>query len=1189
MADFPQLRKWLLVLKEKLKEENEIPKILFGVPEGYKGLVLARKSRECSVYGGIHVHICLDDTGLSGLKESLSFFAPDCKVCALPAWDCLPYDRVSPNNEIVAQRIDALATLMKWREEKSKKPRVLLTTVNAVLQRVIPQTCLRDLKLDIVQGETIALEKLLNFLTANGYTRTDTVREAGEYAVRGGIVDLFPSGNEMPVRVDLFGDNVESLRFFDPLSQRSQEKVAGFSLRPATEYLLSEEMINRFRSGYRQHFGAVNIQQDPLYAAVSEGRKYNGMDHWLPLFYSGMQTVFDYVPEASLSLDFHTLNAAEERLNQIQDFYQARKTMETANREKSKQKKGEVFSGTIYHPLAPDALYLVKKEWEQLLSRFEAEQFSPFSGPELERSHFQTAGAVKGRNFADIRALQDGDVIGALKTHLQNLIISGKKCIITAYSNGARERLKALLGSAGIDNIKICDNYDALKNLKYGQIALIVLGLETGFVNDDLAVLTEQDILGDRLTRQSKKRRKADQFLKEISSLNPGDLVVHVDHGIGRFEKLETLKADKVLHDCLQIIYNGGDKLYVPVENIDVLSRFGHDEGIVQLDRLGGAGWQARKAKVKKDLMRMAETLLAIAADRQLKHGEKLHADEKLYRKFVSRFPYPETEDQQKAIEETLESLNSDKPMDRLICGDVGFGKTEVALRAAYVAVMSAVQVAVIVPTTLLARQHTKTFKDRFAGTGLRIEQLSRLLPAKELKQIKDGMADGSVNIVIGTHALLSKTVKFAHLGLMIVDEEQKFGVKQKERLKEMKSDVHVLTMTATPIPRTLQLSLTGVKELSLIATPPVDRLAIRTFVLPFDPVVVREAILREFYRGGQIFYVCPRVSDLKDVEARLHELVPEVRTVTAHGQLAPTDLEDRMNAFYDGQYHVLLATNIIESGLDIPTANTMIIHRADMFGLAQLYQIRGRIGRSKVRAYAYLTYSPDKSLTANAQKRLEIMETLDNLGAGFQLASHDMDIRGAGNVLGEEQSGHIKEVGIELYQQMLEDAVAAAREGRGLEHAETQSEAWSPHINLGNSVLIPEEYIEDLNIRMSLYRRLGELKTKEHIEDFAAELIDRFGEYPPEVDNLMRIVEIKQLCLKAGIDKVEAGPKGIIIGFYKDNPPNLQGLVEWMAKRQGTVTLRADQKLAIVRHCEKPVQRVRGVHSLIRELAELH
>lgn len=1138
--------------------------VLFGCPEGQDARVLADMARNLSKTRKVLIHIALDDGAAMALRERLGFFANDIKTIFYPAWDCLPYDRVSPNAEIVAARVEALSNLLDWGRDEKYLPRVLITTVNAISQRTMPREALEQSAFSAKVGSRLKVNDLQDYLVANGYLRTDTVREHGEFAIRGGIIDIFPPGEDMPVRLDLFGDEVESIRAFDPATQRTEAKKDVFTLKPVTEFFLDSESIQRFRAGYRETFGAVT-GTDPLYEAVSEGRRYNGMDHWLPLFFEKMGTLFDYIPARSITFDQHAVQAAAERFAQISDFYEARRTLEQSLGKKGKKKDSDVsLSGTVYHALAPIKLYLTEEEFG--IYTKEAEEILPFGAP--EGSTQKDGDGRKGRDFADIRALPDGDLFGSLKTHLAQL---NRKTLIACYSEGSRDRLKGMMEHAGIQPMP----------------EMVILGLEHGFVADDLAVLSEQDILGDRLTRRASKKRKSDNFLTEVSSLNEGDLVVHVDHGVGRFDGLETLKAGGILHDCLRLIYDGGDKLFVPVENIEVLSRFGSDEGLSQLDKLGGAGWQARKAKVKKDLMIMAEGLLKIAAARQLRKGEKLSVERDLYDAFASKFPYQETDDQMKSILDVIHDLGSEQPMDRLVCGDVGFGKTEVALRAAYVAAMSGVQVAVVVPTTLLARQHYQNFSNRFAGTGIRVDQLSRLVSARDAKRTHEGLADGSVNIVVGTHAIFAKSTKFAHLGLVIVDEEQRFGVKQKERLKEIKADVHVLTLSATPIPRTLQMSLTGVKDMSLITTPPVDRLAIRTFVLPFDPLVIREAIMREHYRGGQTFYVCPRIGDMEDVENTLKELVPEVKVITAHGQMSPTDLEDRMTAFYEGQYDILLATNIIESGIDIPRANTMVVHRSDMFGLAQLYQIRGRIGRSKVRAYAYLTYEPTTKLTVQAQKRLEVIETLDTLGAGFQLASHDMDIRGAGNLLGEEQSGHIKEVGVELYQQMLEEAVAAARAGVDFDDLPS-SDTWSPTINLGTSVLIPELYVEDLGIRMSLYRRLADLENEADIESFAAELIDRFGSIPDEVENLLDIVRIKQMCRIANVEKVEAGPKGAVIGFRKDTPPNVPALMTWLQEMRGTVKLRPDQKLVAVKAWDSVESRVRGTQILMKQLADL-
>ena len=1164
-------------MAETAEKIEETQSVIYGTPEGQDARILAARAREIMPVDKVLVHIALDDTRVATLKELVSFFAPDVQVIEFPAWDCLPFDRVSPNAEIVAKRVGALTQMLAWQNEAKRYPRIVLTTINAATQRVMPQSSLKGASFIAQKGGRVDIGNLQEFMIQNGYNRTETVREPGEYAQRGGILDLFPPGYEQPLRLDLFGDEIESIRAFDPLTQRTQKDVPGFALQPVTEFFLHEDSIDRFRSGYREAFGVVR-GNDPLYEAVSEGRRYNGMEHWLPLFYESMDTLLDYAGDHDVTLDHHGRRAFNERLDQVRDFYQSRKTLEAAT--KGKKSKDVSLSGSVYHPLTVERLYIDEGEWSEVVSQ--ADLLSPFGEPGNEEQSVK-----KARDFADIRALPDGDVMGKLKTHLSSLASDKRKILIAAYSEGSLQRLQAMMEAVDIANIHVIQDSEQFKKQKPGEVGLTVLALEHGFTAPDLAVLTEADVLGDRLARKSSKRKKADNFLREVSALDEGDLVTHIEHGVGKFLELETLEAAGTLHDCLKIEYAGGDRLYVPVENIEVLSRFGADEGTVQLDKLGGAGWQARKARVKKDLMEMADKLLKIAANRTLKKTEPIEISKELYNEFAARFPYQETDDQDRAIDDTIKSMAGTHPMDRLVCGDVGFGKTEVALRAAYVAAMDGYQVAIVAPTTLLVRQHYQNFIKRFTGTNIRVEQLSRLVTGRQATAVKDGLRDGSVNIVIGTHALFGESIKFSNLGLLIVDEEQRFGVKQKERLKELKNNVHVLTLTATPIPRTLQMALTGVKEMSLITTPPIDRLAVRTFVMPMDMMIIREALLREHYRGGQSFYVCPRISDMEELEELLKEHVPEVKFISAHGQMPATDLEDRMSAFYDGQYDVLLATNIIESGIDIPTANTMIIHRADMFGLAQLYQIRGRIGRSKVRAYAYLTYPPNDLLNPQAQKRLEVMETLDTLGSGFQLASHDMDIRGAGNLLGDQQSGHIKEVGVELYQQMLEEAVAMAREGVSLDDL-PEEQGWSPTINVGTSVLIPETYVPDLGVRMSLYRRLTDLIEPEDIESFAAELIDRFGDLPEEVQNLLDIVAIKQLCKKAGVSSVEGGPKGAVIAFHNNVPPNVEGLMHWMTSKGGALKLRPDQKLVAIRHWDTPSKRVKGVRSLMKELAGL-
>jgi transcription-repair coupling factor (superfamily II helicase) len=752
--------------------------------------------------------------------------------------------------------------------------------------------------------------------------------------------------------------------------------------------------------------------------------------------------------------------------------------------------------------------------------------------------------------------------------------------VIASYSEGARERLTGLIEEEGLSEVVPITN---AKRIGKRGLHLVVWALEHGFETPDLTVISEQDVLGDRLVRSAKKRKRAANFLTETQSLSPGDLIVHVDHGVGRYTGMEVITAAGAAHECLLLDYAEQTKLYMPVENIELLSKYGHDEGL--LDRLGGGAWQAKKSRLKERIREMAEKLIRVAAERALRRAPVMEPPAGMWDAFSARFPYSETDDQLTAIDDIVDDLTSGNPMDRLICGDVGFGKTEVAMRAAFVSAMSGGQVAIVAPTTLLARQHFKSFSERFRGFPVEVRQLSRFVSKKDADATRDGMSRGTVDIVIGTHALLAKGIRFKNLGLLVIDEEQHFGVTHKERLKQMRTDIHVLTLTATPIPRTLQLSLTGVRDLSIIGTPPVDRLAIRTYVSEFDKITIREGLLREHYRGGQSFYVVPRISDLPEIEAFLQEHVPEVSYLVAHGQMAAGELDDRMNAFYDGKYDVLLATTIVESGLDIPTANTMVVHRADMFGLAQLYQIRGRVGRSKTRAYAYLTTKPRAKLTATAEKRLRVLGSLDTLGAGFTLASQDLDIRGAGNLLGEEQSGQMRDVGFELYQSMLEEAIAKIKSGQleGLSEADDQ---WAPQINLGVPVLIPENYVTDLDVRLGLYRRLSGLSTKVELEGFAAELIDRFGTLPREVNTLMLVVRIKSMCKKAGIAKLDGGPKGATIQFHNDKFASPMGLVDFIQNENGTAKVK-DNKIVVLRDWQKDSDKIKGAYAIARDLAE--
>ncbi len=1127
------------------------------------------------------LHVACDDARMARFAETLRFFHPEVECLTLPAWDCQPFDRASPDSAIVGRRMATLARLAEG--SPPAQGRIVITTVNALLQRLPPREAMTGARRVLRLGDRVALDDLVGFLEAGGYGRTGTVMEPGEFAPRGGLVDVFPPGAREPVRIDLFGDEIESLRHFDPFSQRSGATVGEVVLGPVGEVRLDASAIERFRAGYRELFGA-DMRDDPLYEAVCAGHRHPGFEHWIALFHERLETLGDYLPGAPVSLDPLVEEARAARLAAIADHYAARREGLGGGR--------TGIEAAIYRPVPPERTYLDEAGWEGLLAGRAVVEIAPFRVAEAPGRVVIDAGGRPARDFAEARADPSTNLFDAAATYLGQEAKAGRRVVIACYGAGSRDRLADLLRDHGAERLARVDGWAEAEALGPGEAGLAVLGIDRGFECADLVVLSEQDLLGERMARRARPRRRAaDAFIAEASSLAPGDLVVHADHGIGRFERLETLTLEDAPHDCLQLVYAGDDKLYLPVENIELLSRYGPGDGEVALDRLGSVNWQARRARLKERIREMAGDLLRVAAERNLRRAAALTPPEGLYDEFCARFPFVETEDQRRAIDDVLADLASGRPMDRLVCGDVGFGKTEVALRAAFVAAMNGRQVAVVVPTTLLCRQHFATFSERFRGLPLRIAQLSRLVAPKRAAEVRAGLADGRVDIVIGTHALLGKSIKFSDLGLLVVDEEQHFGVAHKERLKQLRADVHVLTLTATPIPRTLQLALSGVRELSLITTPPVDRLAVRTFIAPYDPVVVREAILREHLRGGQVFYVCPRIEDIDRLVARLRELVPEVRIAAAHGRLAGRELERIMSAFYDGAYDVLVSTAIVESGLDIPRANTLVVHRTHLFGLAQLYQLRGRIGRAKVRAYAYLTLPPRGGLTEAATKRLEVMHKLDSLGAGFNLASYDLDIRGAGNLLGAEQSGHIREVGLELYQQMLEDAVRELREsraGEGEEAARAADRSWTPQINLGGAVLIPEDYVADLGLRLALYRRLGTLETAADIDAFAAELADRFGPLPASVSHLLRIVGVKQLCRAAGVARLDAGAEGAVIAFHEDSFANPPGLIAYIGRAAAGIRLRPDHRLVIKRDWAGLDARLSGAEEILKSLADI-
>ncbi|QQA44840.1 transcription-repair coupling factor [Pelagovum pacificum] len=1133
-----------------------------GAPEGFDARLLLAEVDKTS---GPVIHVARDDKRLAAMQSALAFFAPSMPVITFPGWDCLPYDRVSPNADISASRMATLAALVHGMPERF----VLLTTINAATQKVPARETLREAAFHATVGSRIDEAALRSFLVRMGFTQAPTVMEPGDYAVRGGIIDIYPPGESGPIRLDLFGDTLDGARRFDAATQRTTEKLSQVELAPVSEVILDEAAITRFRQTYRIEFGAAG-SDDPLYEAVSAGRKHQGVEHWLGFFHEKLETLFDYLPGASVTLDDQSDAVRDSRWTMIEDAYETRRH--------ALGQKGRV--DTVYKPAAPSTLYLDDAGWTKAIGGRRVLQFSPL--PQATGPGVIDAGGRIGRSFAPERQQENISLFGALADHVRKKLEDGP-VLIASYSEGARERLSGLIEDEGlVETIHVSD----FTRVGKSGVHLAVWALESGFEGPlgegRVTVISEQDVLGDRLIRAPKRRRRAENFLTETQSLTPGDLVVHVDHGVGRYHGLEVVTAAGAAHECLVLEYAEQSKLYLPVENIELLSRYGHEEGL--LDKLGGGAWQAKKARLKERIREMAERLIRVAAERALRTAPVLTPPDGMWEQFLARFPYTETDDQLTAIEQVLEDMEAGSPMDRLICGDVGFGKTEVAMRAAFVAAMSGVQVAVVAPTTLLARQHAQSFRERFRGFPIKVRSLSRFVGQKEASETRTGMTSGDVDIVVGTHALLAKSIKFRNLGLLIIDEEQRFGVGHKERLKQLRTDVHVLTLTATPIPRTLQLSLSGVRELSIIGTPPVDRLSIRTYVSEFDTITIREALLRERYRGGQSFFVVPRISDMPEMEQFLKDQVPECSYVTAHGQMAAGELDDRMNAFYDGKYDVLLATTIVESGLDIPTANTMVVWRADMFGLSQLYQIRGRVGRSKTRAYAYMTTKPRGRLTDLAEKRLRVLGSLDTLGAGFTLASQDLDIRGAGNLLGEEQSGQMREVGYELYQSMLEEQIAKIKSGeaQGL----VDDGQWAPQINLGVPVLIPEDYVPDLDVRLGLYRRLSDLTTKVELEGFAAELIDRFGKLPKEVNTLMLVVRIKAMCKKAGISHLDGGPKGATIRFHNDKYASPQGLVEFIQAQDGLAKVK-DNKIVVRRDWKNDADKIKGAFAVARDLAD--
>ena len=1132
--------------------------VLTKIPKDSQGFISAEISQNFNNCDKIF--IAQNDAEIEIINRQLRFFQPTENILNFYAFDCSPYDRASPKPQILASRIKTLYNLTSRIVDKNY---FIVTSINALMQKTIALNDIKNLGLFLQVKAKNSLNQISEFLINKGYTRQSNANSVGEFAVRGGIIDVVmqQAGDLIGYRIDFFGDEIESIKIFDPISQISQESVKNFEILPISEVLLNQKTIENFRQKYRQKFGASI--DDQFYQAISEGRSFDGVEHWLPMFYQeNLVSFFEYLKNPLIFFDEKIYNLSQERENLIHENYQAR--LQEKNHKNS----------TIYNAIEPNSLYFSASEISGQIAEKINIEFQTFESVKNDNSQRRIID-LEFKNIPDFALASrtnKQDVIELLKNFLQNY--STKKVAIAVLSEGFKDRLSRILLDYNL-SLNNLDNFVEFQKIKFGKIASFIFPTHFGFETSDFIIIGEQALFGEKIVRKKISKSASERLIEESLSINLGELIVHRDHGIGKFDGIHTISALGIKIDMIKIIYGGGDTLFVPVDNIHLISRYGAENSLVQLDRLGVAGWRNRRDKVRKKIKVAAEELLKIAASRQLKKAPIFVAETHFYDEFRAKFGFVETEDQMRAIEEVEQDLQKGTPMDRLICGDVGFGKTEVALRGSAI-VCKFAQVAIVAPTTLLVRQHYKNFCKRFEGTGVKIAQLSRLVGVSE------------ANIVIGTHALLQKNLKFHNLGLLIIDEEQHFGVAQKEQLKKFRTEIHVLTLSATPIPRTLQMSLAGVKDLSLIATPPIDRLSVRNFVMPYDSVIVREAVMREYNRSGKVFFVVPRVRDVEEMEPRLKIIFPELKIMHAHGQMNPSQLEEIMNDFIDGKIDVLLSTTIIESGIDISSANTMIIYKAEMFGLSQLYQLRGRVGRGKIRGYCYFMLDNKHKIADESRKKLEVMQNLDALGVGFSVASHDMDIRGSGNLLGDEQSGHVKETGVELYQQMLVETIEKIKNNEEFSTDDIESFDKNITIKLGISLLIPEDYMSDLSLRMSFYKKISYIKNTQDRENLINEMTDRFGKIPQEILNLFEVALLKNLCQKVGVENLEIAHDGFVVAFKNNKFAGAEKLMKMIFENKNKMRLVSGQKLLFVANYKTLEEKINCAHDILKKLQNL-
>ncbi|EHY78370.1 transcription-repair coupling factor [Stutzerimonas stutzeri ATCC 14405 = CCUG 16156] len=1099
--------------------------------------------------------VTADSQSAERLQEELAFFAPELPVLHFPDWETLPYDLFSPHQDIVSQRISALYQLPELSHG------VLVVPITTALHRLAPKRFLLGSSLVLDVGQKLDVEQMRLRLEAAGYRCVDTVYEHGEFAVRGALIDLFPMGSPLPYRIDLFDDEIETLRTFDPENQRSIDKVESIRLLPAREFPLKKEAVTGFRARFRERFD-VDFRRCPIYQDLSTGITPAGIEYYLPLFYEETATLFDYLPEDTQVFSLPGIEqAAEQFWSDVRNRYEERRV----DPERPLLPPAELF-------MPVEDCFARLKLWPRVV----ASQQDVEPGIGRERFNAQTLPELAIESKAS-------EPLGKLRQFLDSY--SGR-VLFTAESAGRREVLLELLARLKLrpQEVEGWGGFLASKE----RLAITIAPLDEGLQLDNVALIAESPLFGQRVMqrrRREKTRDGGENVIKNLTELREGAPVVHIDHGVGRYQGLVTLEIEGQAQEFLLLQYAEDAKLYVPVASLHLIARYtGSDDALAPLHRLGSETWQKAKRKAAEQVRDVAAELLDIYARRAAREGYAFKDPQLDYETFASGFPFEETPDQQAAIDAVREDLLSAKPMDRLVCGDVGFGKTEVAMRAAFIAVHGGRQVGVLVPTTLLAQQHYNSFRDRFADWPVRVEVMSRFKSAKEVQSAIAELAEGKIDILIGTHKLLQDDVKFSNLGLVIIDEEHRFGVRQKEQLKALRSEVDILTLTATPIPRTLNMSIAGMRDLSIIATPPARRLSVRTFVMEQQNTVIKEALLRELLRGGQVYYLHNDVKTIEKCAADLQALVPEARIAVGHGQMRERDLEQVMSDFYHKRFNVLVASTIIETGIDVPSANTIIIERADKFGLAQLHQLRGRVGRSHHQAYAYLLTPTRKAMTDDAQKRLEAIANAQDLGAGFVLATHDLEIRGAGELLGDGQSGQIQAVGFTLYMEMLERAVKAIRKGEqpNLE----QPLGGGPEINLRLPALIPEDYLPDVHARLILYKRIANAADEDGLKELQVEMIDRFGLLPEPTKNLIRLTLLKLQSEKLGITKIDAGPQGGRIEFSADTSVDPMVLIKLIQSQPNRYKFEGATLFKFQVPMERPEERFNTLEALLERLA---